>query len=114
MIIKEGTKLGNRCLVINKQTGGIYSKIKKFNTKTKEAIIYVYVEEVQINTNELSARIFNAWKPTFPLQSKRPAMYDKNKKCGKVLDGANNEPVTVKITLPHAIAIDKETLIEII
>ena len=100
MIIREGTDEGYRCLLVNKETGNLYSRVKQFDTETKEAEVYVAVEE--INDYIQREDILDILGLDSPKQST----------SRKVATHNVNGVVTAKVTLRGAIALDRFTLEE--
>lgn len=112
MRIEERTVIGANTLIISKATGIGYNKIKWFDTKTKEAEIYVSVV-----TYELKEELFNKLKEKYKFEHKhfpKVACHDEAGKNGSIMRGANMKIVTVLVTLYDAIAVNKKTLEEIV
>lgn len=99
MIIREGTSEGGRCLLVNRETGDIYSRVKWFDTETKEAEVYVVVEEISDfrERSEIQRKLGLNQCVLYP---------------GTSVAQNGGKPCTARVTLINAIAIDRFTLEE--
>ena len=118
MLITENTDLGMKTYLFNKITGEVYKYVKSFNTETNEAEVYVTLRGI------VDYELYEKLKEKYfcaPLICKsiynEMAIFDKEKKRGELLNRHNDnciELVTAKVTLRNTVAINKETLEEIV
>jgi hypothetical protein len=120
MVIEANSKIGSKVILINVITGcKITTPVKSFDTETNEAVVYVqeqesenYLEYSTIYDKYKSIRDFRKMNPKYKPCS-RAAMFDSSKNKGSLTNGSN-ELVTARITLRNVVAINKETLEEIL
>lgn len=110
MKIEEGTKQGATTIIINKKTGGVISRLKWFDTETKEAEMYVMVNETKTSHHDKLVEKFGC---KFPVDSRRVAVYDAGKTGADIFGNGDITLVTAIVTLRHAIAVDIRTYEEI-
>lgn len=127
MIIQENTTLGNNAIIINTKTGIVYSYIKQFDTKTKEAIVFVFVDQEPLKDSKhqdiydtLRTRYNFNPELEYKVKDCQIGTYDKNRTGGGIILkfknpklNPDNVVVTARVTLYGAVAINKKTLEEI-
>lgn len=120
MIIEANSKLGSKVMLINTITGcKITTPVKSFNTETNEAVVYVqqqessnYLEYGKMYDKYESIKDFRKTNISYEGKS-NCAIFDESGNKGSLTNGSN-ELVTAIITLRNVVAINKETLEEIL